>query len=198
MQNVEIELRFILSNENVLLDWLTNKATLVKNGYQYDIYYQQDIAPFIHKNDDGVYDANEWLRIRIMNDNNDGLLCYKKWHRDSLTGKPLYADEIEIKIEDTENLKLLLCNLNYSVISEIKRYRKSWKFQDYFIERDEIEELGIFYEIEYIGQTQSPQYGERAIRSLIEEIGIHEYKVIDRGYPWMYWNPNWKNLLGMK
>lgn len=194
MKNIEIEQRFITDQSTILMDWLATNATFIARKHYYDIYYQNDKNPFIISDEQGIKDAHEWLRIRQY----DGVakLCYKCWHRNLLTDMPLYADQIELSIDSFENMKQLLQRIGYYSIAEIYRWRSSWLFGDYRIVQDEVEKLGIFYEIEYRGVIENPHIVMETINNLLINIGIQNFKIIDKGYPWMYWNSNWKSILG--
>jgi len=193
MKNIEIEIRIFIEDDSTLKNWLKHNATFVGNKYQHDIYFEPKQVPFIRIDDNGFKDADEWLRIRVYA--NSGELCYKKWHRDSETKQSLYADEVEVKIDKIDNLKLLLEYLDYNQISEVKKNRESWSYDNFLIEKDEIENLGVFYEIEFKGDANSPQEGLERIYSLLKNIGIRDWKIIDRGYPWMQWNENWHKMM---
>jgi len=193
MKNIEIEIRIILEDDKIINEWLKTKA--VKRGYkfQHDIYFEPIDKPFVIIDKNGFKDADEWLRIRI--DKETGELCYKKWHRDKITNASLFADEIEIKIDNIENTLILLKYLGYRQISEIKKHRESWAFDYFLIEKDYIENLGTFYELEFKGEIDNPKEGNNIIINFLKNIGINDWKIIDRGYPWMQWNENWKNSL---
>jgi len=193
MKNIEIEIRIFIEDDSVLRNWLKHQTVFVGSKYQHDIYFEPKQPPFILIDENGFKDADEWLRIRVYAD--CGELCYKKWHRDTETKQSLYADEVEVKIDNVDNLKLLLGYLGYNQISEIKKNRESWSYGNFLIEKDEIEDLGVFYEIEFKGDVNNPQEGIEQIYSLIKSIGIKDWKTIDRGYPWMQWNANWYKLM---
>jgi predicted adenylyl cyclase CyaB len=190
MKNIEIEIRIALDDNTIFENWLINNAKYINQSYQHDIYYEPIKEPFIHLNNRNEKDADEWLRVR----NSKGIteLCYKKWHRDQITKESLYADEIEVRIDNYEKLILLLNHLNYHKISEIKKTRDSWSYRQFKIEKDTIEGLGVFFEIEFIDTIFSPALGKDLIFSFLKEINIDNWKLIDRGYPWMQWNSCYK------
>ncbi len=192
MKNIEIEIRIHLDDDSIFEEWLRNTAKYIGDKYQHDIYFEPKNSPYVFIDKNDFKDADEWLRIRVLGDN--GELCYKKWHRDPETRKSLYADEIELKIDNVENLKTLLSYLDFNQISEVKKNRESWSYKDFKIEKDEIENLGIFYEIEFNGYVENPECGSEEIHKFLKGIGIINWQIIDRGYPWMQWNDNWKKL----
>lgn len=197
MRNIEIEQRFITHQQQVLINWLNTQTTWLSRNYYRDIYFQNPRKPFITTDENGIKDAHEWLRIRQCNDDLSKL-CYKCWHRSLQNNMPLYADQIELNIDNPDNMKILLQRLNYHPIAEVYRWRTSWSYNKYIIVQDEVQDLGTFYEIEYVGSTQESRVAVELIHHLLYSIGIIDFKIIDKGYPWMYWNNNWREILGVK
>lgn len=194
--SIEIEQRFITHQQHILNSWLEKQATWLSHDYYYDVYFQNPDKPFVIADHKGVKDANEWLRLRICN--GSSILCYKHWHRNHQDKLPLYADQLEIRVENFEIMRQILQRLGYQPIAEFCRWRTSWKYDMYTIVEDKVDDLGIFYEIEYIGSNSDPYVVIKSIHQLLRFIGITDFKIIDKGYPWMYWNSNWKEELGIE
>ncbi|MEQ8382989.1 MAG: class IV adenylate cyclase [Coleofasciculus sp. A1-SPW-01] len=189
MKYIEIEIRIYLEDDSVLVSWLKSNAQYIGELSQEDIYYQPIKYPFIIKDDEGYKDADQWLRVRTSRKGTE--LCYKYWHRDSITKESLYADEVESTVGDKEAICKILELLGYEVISLIDKTRESWIYNNFKIERDCVKGLGNFYEIEFTGQTSNPEKGKEIIFDFLTVIGIENWKLIDRGYPWMQWNNDW-------
>jgi len=186
MQYIEIEIRIHLEKDDELLAWLANKAKYIGISHQVDTYFQHPKLPFLIQDEKGLVDSDHWLRIR---DGKKGAeLCYKLWHRDPITKESLYADEIETAIGSCEAAEKLLQLLGYQPISTIDKTRESWKYGDFKFERDKVKGLGNFYEIEFCGETDDPATARKKIFELLNNIGISDWRRIDRGYPWMQWN----------
>jgi len=196
MRNIEIEQRFITNQQQVLIDWLEDNAKMLSCNYYHDIYFQSHQDPFTTIDKNGLKDAHKWLRIRKCKDSSN--LCYKSWHRDSLNDIPLYAEQIEVNIDNPNNMQILLERLGYYPIAEVYKWRTSWSYNEYIIVQDKVKDLGIFYEIEYIENIPDPYIAIKSIFHLLQTIGISDFKIIDKGYPWMYWNSNWKNILNIE
>lgn len=188
--NKEIEVRIQLDDGKSLLNFLKNSAEFLKRSDQVDFYFDSPQKTFIYTDVRGYKNADEWLRIRISDKNS---ICYKKWYRDKSTGKSLYADEIELGIEDGKRFIMLLESLGYKQICVVEKYRESWKYDDFQFDCDEIKGLGSFVEIEFTGKIEDPTKGREKIFDLLEKLGIKNWKVIKGGYPWMLWNKD-KNL----
>lgn len=184
MENIEIEVRITIKNPQNFIQWLKKSAKQMKTFYQEDYYLQLPENPFIC-NFKGYKDANEWLRVRMSSKDS---ICYKKWHRDEKTGKSLYADELEINVENGSKTLELLKKLGFEIIETIKKYREEWQYKNFLICYDKVEELGEFFEIEFIGEIDNPAKGKQKIFDFIKKIGIKNWQTIERGYPWMKWN----------
>lgn len=187
MENTEIEIRIFLEDYNPILNWLKVNAELIKTSKQSDYYFEHPNRPFIYIDSQGEKNADDWLRVRFGKNNE---VCYKKWHRDKRTGKSLYADEIETSVQDAKKLIQILESLGFKKISTIKKRRESWQYNNFQFDCDDVEGLGFFVEIEYKGEVDDPAKGRGIITDFLAEIGIKDWKIIKRGYPWMQWNPN--------
>jgi predicted adenylyl cyclase CyaB len=186
-KNIEIEIRLCLKDPRPLARWLKNNATLLKACEQTDIYFDPPDKSFIFINDQGLKDADEWLRVRISD--SETSVCYKKWHRNKKTGVSLYADEIEISASDSRKLISILKRLGFRETAVVKKHRESWRYEDFEFDCDQVQKLGYFVEIEYKGKVNNPKREREKIFLLLKKIGIKDLKIIDRGYPWMLWNP---------
>lgn len=188
--NKEIEVRLQLDDPQPLFKFLKSSAKFLKKSNQIDFYFDSPQKTFLYTDSRGYKNADEWLRIRISDKNS---ICYKKWYRDKNTGKSLYADEIELGVEDGKGFIVLLESLGYKQICVVEKNRESWRYEDFQFDCDEIKELGFFVEIEFIGKIDDPTKDREKIFEMLENLGIRNWKVIKGGYPWMLWNKD-KNL----
>lgn len=97
MDNIEIEMRIYLEKPNTFLSWLKKSAELINSLNQIDFYFEPPDKPFIYIDSSGYKNADKWLRVRIGDKNE---ICYKRWYRDKNSQKSLYADEIEVAVEN--------------------------------------------------------------------------------------------------
>lgn len=188
--NKEIEIRLQLDDPDPFLKLLKKSGNFLKGADQVDFYFDPPGKTFIYTDSEGYKNADEWFRVRISDKNS---ICYKKWYRDKNTGKSLYADEMELNVEDGKGLIVLLKILGFKQISVIEKHRESWKYEDFKFDCDKIKKLGFFVEIEFVGKISDPAKGREKIFNLLKILGIKNWKVISGGYPWMQWNKN-KNL----
>ena len=188
--NKEIEIRLQLDDPDSLLKLLKKSGNFLKASNQIDFYFDPPGKTFIYTDSKGYKNADEWLRVRLSDKNS---ICYKKWYRDKNTGKSLYADEMELNVENGKRLITLFKILGFKQISVIEKHRESWKYEDFKFDCDKIKKLGFFVEIEFVGKINDPTKGREKIFNLLKILGIKNWKVISGGYPWMQWNKN-KNL----
>ncbi len=188
MKNIEIEIRIRLRDPILLEKWLEKTANKIKVSEQTDFYFDFPNKSFIYTDSDGCKNADEWLRVRTSEKGNE--ICYKLWHRDKVTNRSTYADEIETSVEDENQILEILKRLGFKQISVIKKYREDWQFNDFIFSCDKVKGLGFFVEIEYHGHIDDPAKGKEKIFELLENIGIKDWEKIKGGYPWMQWNPD--------
>lgn len=186
-KNIEIEIRLWLKDPRPLVRWLKNKATLLETAEQTDIYLDPPDKSYIFTDNQRLKDADEWLRVRISD--NKASACYKKWYRDKKTGVSLYANEIETPVANGPKLLDIFRRVGFQKTAVVKKHRESWSYGSFEFDCDSVQKLGFFVEIEYKGRVNNPKKDKDKIFTLLEKIGIRDWKVIDRGYPWMLWNP---------
>lgn len=188
MKNIEIEIKLKLDNPKILLNWLENNAKLLKETEQKDYYFDPPHKSFIYQNKfDGTKDADEWFRIRETRIGN--AICYKQWHRNENTGESIYADEIETSTGDKNQMLEIFKRLGFKETSIVHKKRKSYLYQDFKFDCDEVAGLGFFVEIEFKGEVEDPAEGKQRIFDFLKEINITNWKKTKRGYSWIQWNP---------
>ena len=78
--------------------------------------------------------------------------------------------------------------IGFKEISCIKKKRESWLYKDFRFDCDKVKNLGFFVEVEFKGKIDNLQRGRKKIFNFLKKIGLQNWKVIKRGYPWMMWN----------
>ncbi len=137
---------------------------------QTDIYYN---AP--HR-DFGKTD--EALRIRVQD--RKTILTYKgsKLDKVSKTRK-----EFNVEINDADSMKNILASLGFFPVATVTKKRKNYRFGEFFISIDEVQNLGNFIEIE-MNSEDSGKYQEKveSIFNFIEKLGITREATIRQSY----------------
>ncbi len=114
------------------------------------------------------------LRVRIECSNNckSVKLCYKG---PRLTiGMVKQREEIEVHVDDLDKLLGIFRNLGFEVVATVKKKREIFSLGKVEIHLDDVEELGMFLEIE--GNSRSE------IEKVISELGLSEKEVERRTY----------------
>ena len=93
-------------------------------------------------------------------------------------------EEIEFKIEDFDKAKRAFEKLGFIPVAHVKKRRISYKYGDYIISLDRVNQLGTFLEIECEVSNESEiKEKEDKIKSfLTNTLGIKEFKSIRKSY----------------
>lgn len=144
----EIEIRYKLNNKSELEKWLNQNAKLIHTSHQIDTYYDNKFNSFA-KDQEHIYD---WLRVR--EENNNITFNYKHWLPEGELVRT-YCEENELNISSAQEMNKILCNLGFEIFIVVDKMRNSWKFENYEISIDTVEQLGDYIEIEYKGKENS-------------------------------------------
>ena len=140
MKDKEIELKFLIDNktkQNIIAD-LEKTAQKGKTKRQIDTYYIPNFAEF---EKDG--ETMECLRIREQNEKS--VLCYKKIHREA---NPIYCDEYETEISSKDQMEKVLFALGFEIQMVIDKERVSYRLGDFHFDFDSVKNLGELMEVE--------------------------------------------------
>lgn len=168
MKDKEVELKFVINKETkekVVSD--LHVAKYLGQVHQIDTYYIPNFKDF-EKNGETM----ECLRIR--EDGNGIVLCYKKIHREC---NPVYCDEYETKIENKEEMENILFSLGFSVQMIIDKVRDSYALGDLRFDFDSVKGLGELMEVELKGEDVSL----KDVYNYVEKYGLTEKDVTYAG-----------------
>ncbi|MDD4188058.1 MAG: CYTH domain-containing protein [Bacilli bacterium] len=98
--------------------------------------------------------------------NEESSLTYKKDHFEN-DGKWLYSDEYEIAIDSYEMGKKIIEILGLKRLLTINNLKKLYKFKEYEITLEKVEDLGLFLEVEYYIYNRLPGSGKITLASII-------------------------------
>ncbi len=193
----EIELKFMLSpqQEAVFSAWIEKNAFCSGVLEQNETYFDHPQKSFFTVRNDGFKDSQGALRVRT--ENGVSTWCYKYTHRDPVTGWTVSRDEWEVGVTDPAVVKAILEGLGYVKAVEMNKLRTAYSYTDkqgvvYEIVTDVIPDIGTFHEIELKGFTGACDDGYESIKSLLAQIGLQKYTLIDRSYIHMKLNPGWE------
>ena len=129
---------------------------------------------FYFINADGKQDVLRFFRIRVASDGDSA--CYKNWHVDPETGYSTHCDEVEIKIIDGMHMLQLMQAVGFVNHRIKEKTRKQYTVPGFEISIDDVQDAGIFVEIEIDHQIDDVKAGIQSIYDLLRNIGITSFK----------------------
>lgn len=169
MGNKEIELKFVISNEQKksVLKELEFQAKFESEKRQIDTYYVPRFKSFEENGE-----TKECLRVRQSDGKN--VLCYKNIHRDVT---PVYCDEYELEIESKEEIEKILFALGFEVQMKIDKLRKTFVMGGFEIALDQVNEKLELLEVELKDENASVE----DILEFVKQFGLTKENVTYRG-----------------
>ncbi|MBQ3158182.1 MAG: class IV adenylate cyclase [Clostridia bacterium] len=146
MKDKEIELKFVINEkikDAVIKD--LKDAKYLGETHQVDTYYIPDFRDF-------EKDGETVECVRIREDKNGVVLCYKKIHREA---NPVYCDEYETKIEDKDEMEKILFAFGFTVQMIVDKTRNSYALNNLRFDFDSVKSLGELMEVELKGDDVS-------------------------------------------
>lgn len=184
MKDIEIELQLKVDSTNELISFLKEHGTYNGEKHQVDEYF----VP-AHRNFLEARPVQEWLRLR--DEKGVFSITYKNDHLDD-QGRRTYCDEFETTLTDIESARKILAALTMKSVCTVNKTRDTWRFKDFEIALDTIEDLGTFVEIEYKGKGTADSV--KKIRSemiaFLTTHGCGTLRANNGGYPFMLLFPD--------
>lgn len=167
INNLEIEVKFKVEKDeyNRLLNDLKNNSKQICNVYQIDKYYVPKYKKF----------SNEWLRIR--NEEEKHILTYKKKINENC------CEELELLFDNCDNFEKILFNLEFELSGTVSKNRRKILYKDkYEFSFDNVENIGLFIEIE-VKKIENDKMEEiKKLMNLLEEFSIDTTSIIEKRY----------------
>lgn len=183
MKNVEIEIQVQVENSKPLRAFLETKAEATGASRQIDQYFTP-----VHRNFIAVKPVAEWLRVRDAEGRYS--LNYKNWHYTE-NGKSTHCDEYETKVENLEQLQLILKALNLKPLVTVDKQRATYRYKEYEIALDHVEGLGDFVEVEYKGtNNENPTEITDQMVTFLKDLGVGKMYRNYVGYPFQLLFPD--------
>ena len=142
-----------------------------------DAYYTHQSIPLIQTNEDLLYGS-----LRIREKNGKFILTVKKDEFEN--GQWLYSDEHEVEVANKTEAHAVLAALGFCVAATLTTTRHAYRTHDFEIVLDNVQELGVFLEVEAktAGEPRELKHKVRAfLRSLPlplgEELTIGKYEL---------------------
>lgn len=180
MEDREIEIKLKIKDSTKLLNWLGTNAKLIDTADQSDYYFDPPHKSYLYIDRRGRKTAKEYIRVRI--ENNKGYFCYKFIDKDLALTEHVPIEEIETAVNNPGKIIKILIKAGFINFMTIKKRRTSYRFHQFQIDLDRVEELGDFMEIEYKGSAKNYKTGYLKINSLVKKIGIRDWEEAKGGY----------------
>lgn len=167
-KNIEIEFKIKVNRIkfNELLKKIKDDSIFVREEDQIATYFKPNFRKF----------NNEWLRVRKENNNN--VLNYKKKNESG------DIEEYEVLIDNYEKLKSILNYLGLEDTLVVSKHRISYLYRDkYEISFDEVDNLGLYVEIEVKKYNYENEKEIELLIDLIKELDINMSDIETKRYP---------------
>ncbi|MHC1627373.1 MAG: class IV adenylate cyclase [Candidatus Nezhaarchaeales archaeon] len=150
---------------------------LNSHGEPLGAYSEEDL--FFRNVHDASYGKNKTLKLRRRND--EIKLIFKCKGANEEFKENL---EIEVKIDehDANNVLQLLKYLGFEESTTIKKKRIAYRVDDCFVNLDDVENLGLFVEIEVLTDEHKRGEAHEKIRKVLSILGISGKKLIRCSY----------------
>lgn len=185
-KEIEVKLQISSDQLNFFSVWLTQNADFIKEIDSSDYYLDNPASSFFFTNKEGYLDAMTFFRVRMTGD--EHVLCVKKRILDE-TGRTLYCDESEVLVADGNIVLSILEKTGYITKVIINKQRKVYVYKYFEIVIDNVENLGIFVEVELKTDAEDPKEGKFLIYNFLKSIGIAKFKNYKLGYASIMLNP---------
>lgn len=175
MQEVEILIDFKNTKEEVLK--ILSKFEFIKEKEIYDTYYEDELRSNLKPEPN--LRINELFRVRRMGE--ECLITYKKNHFNG--ERWIYSDEFETKADDYKIIENIIEMLGLKQQIVIHNKRRYYKYKNYEIVFEEVENLGLFIEVERIieGDNKKCLQVKEEIREFINTLGLDNPRELDLG-----------------
>ena len=162
---IEVEIKARINDKKEAFEKITELGGVYSHSEkQHDIYFNGDERDFKK--------TDEALRIRQIPDGDDfkKILTYKG---PKLGGETKTRKEVEVVIDDTDSMAEILVNLGYKPSAIVDKVRRVFKYDDYTITIDKLNQLGYFMEIEsVIENTEDIPVVEEKIKDIFNKLDI--------------------------
>ena len=157
-ENIEVEIKSKVEDfERIEKILKSLNAVFLGELEERDIYFNHPMRDFKL--------TDEALRIR-----NGREFTYKGPKVDEDTKSRL---EFTVKIENGENMRLILEKLGFKAVAEVRKKRRNYKIGDVIISLDSLPQLGNFVEIECFGPYTSSR---KKVLELAEKLGLKNFE----------------------
>ncbi|NGX63661.1 MAG: hypothetical protein KR126chlam6_01074 [Candidatus Anoxychlamydiales bacterium] len=188
-KEIEVKIQVDKKTINKAEKWLDKNAEYIGDIHHIEYYLNKPATTFFFNAAEGYKDALDYLRVRITKEGDS--FCYKKFHMDPIEKTPLYCDEYEVNVSDGKKTLELMKALGYIEQTRMEKKRKIYNFDCFEIVIDDVKDLGMFMEVELKTFVSNAKEGIKMIYNFLKKIEITKFKLQQRGYISMLWNPKY-------
>lgn len=163
---MEIEIRARVNDVSKIKASLQAETKFIETSNENDLYLR-------HKGD-----VERLIVLRIRRKENGALLTFKGKAKGDDTAWP----DVDLPLSRPDDLEHLLLESGYVEVVRILKHRSTYRMNDFEINLDEIDDLGIFIEIEGHGTEEEREKVERDITQFLTDRGIQQSDIIRKGY----------------
>jgi adenylate cyclase class 2 len=185
-ESFEVEVKVpITDSEKMKQKLLDSGARMLNSEIQIDTYFDHPCRTF--------EDTDEAVRVRTRRpldeleiDSSHTLneLTYKGPKIDKETKTRL---EYSVGINDVDSLSSILESLGFESVVKVTKKRTFFDLRDITISIDDVEEVGLFLELESIAhQTDEMESAKRTIFEVLDELGIDPKQSVRESYLELY------------
>ena len=173
MKEIEVEVAFD-NTKNEMIEMLSKYEYLGEKEI-YDIYYYDPLRSNLKPEKD--LRLNETFRIRKTDKG-----CYMTYKKQHFKGKHwIYSDEYEMTIENFETAKTIISMLGLESLITVHNKRQVYRYNNYEIELEDVEELGIFLEVERVSKDADEIKVKEEIRNFIRSLNLKNVRELNIG-----------------
>jgi len=185
-ESFEVEVKVAIDDIDEMRQKLIDLGAKVLNSeVQIDMYYDHPCRTFVK--------TDEAIRIRTRSPLNNQRLA-TSFAPNELTYKGPKLDETtktrveySVGIDDTDQLNFILESLSFKPIATVTKKRTFFEHRNTTISIDDVEDVGIFLELESIAHKKDEmESAKRVIFEILEELGIDAEQTIRDSYLEMY------------
>lgn len=176
INKLEIEKKYYIKNMTVkCLSQIIEKsgAKYIGDSKQYDIYFNVPGRDSLA--------SKECLRIRESGEKRE--ITYKPPTEELNMNSGFFAKkEVNLPIGDIKTAKTLLLDMGCTVLAEVKKIRKRYGLDKFKIFIDNVQNIGLFIEIEIMDISDNIQKGINEIDELMKRLNINNYIIENKPY----------------
>ena len=168
---IEVEIKVRIKNKEEIAEKLKKLGfKFIKKKFQEDIYFNGIDRDF-RKTDEA---------LRIRDDNGTYYVTYKGPKIDRISKT---REEIEVKIDDKEKMRLIFKKLGFREVRPIRKVREIYKKDDITASIDDVEGLGLFLELEKnIYNINEKDEALKELMEILKALNISRDNTIRKSY----------------